>query len=403
MESREVNHVVREGVPVGPVRTTTAVTLCSVVAIMPVFFVGASGVFLREDLSFDKAGLGMAVAVFMASSAVFAVAGGRLSERIGAGNVLMVVGIGSGMVMLGVAVLADSLTHLVLLLALGGVSNSVVWPAGNLALARGVAVRPALMFGVRQAAIPVATLLAGASVPLVSLTLGWRWAFVFGALLSLGAAIFVPRQLAPAQARQATRVREGDAATGPLVAMAVALGVGTAAAVSLGSFLVEAAVAAGVAAGTAGWLLVAGSVAGIGARLFVGWLADRYRGWALYMVTVMLVLGAGGYGMLALGGPVLLTIGTLVAYGCGWGWTGLVMFAIVRLNPNAPAAATGIVSAGGASGAALGPLAFGYVAATASFQAAWGLAAIAALVAAGMVFAARAWVLHDRARLGTAG
>ena len=403
MESRVVSHAVREGVTVSPVRTTTAVTLCTVVAVMPVFFVGASGVFLREDLRFDETGLGMAVAVFMASSAVFAVAGGRLPERIGAGNALMVVGIGSGMAMLGVAVLADTLTHLVLLLALGGACNSVALPAGNLALARGVVGRPALVFGVRQAAIPVATLLAGASVPLVSLTLGWRWAFALGAILSVGAATFVPRQLAPAHARRGTRVREGDAATGPLVAMAVAFGVATAAAVSLGTFLVEAAVATGVAASTAGWLLVAGSVAGIGARLFVGWLADRYGGWALYMVTVMLVLGAGGYGMLALGGPVFLTIGTLVAYGCAWGWVGLLMFAIVRLNPNAPAAATGIVLAGAASGAALGPLAFGYVAATASFQAAWSLAAIAALVAAGLVFAARAWLLRDRARRGTAG
>ncbi len=388
---------------VGPVRTVAAASVATVVAIMPAFFAGASGVFLREDLGFDEAGLGLAIAVFMATSAVFGVVGGRLCERIGAGNALKLVGIGSGAVMLAVAALASSLLHLVALLAVGGAFNSIAQPGGNLALARGVVVRPALMFGVRQAAIPLATLLAGASVPLLSLTVGWRWAFGAGAGLALSVAVFVPRRLAPAQPRRVTRRRQGDAATGPLVALSVGFGVGIAAAVSLGSFLVESAVAAGVAAGTAGWLLVAGSLAGIIARIVAGWLADRYRGRALFMVSAMLVLGALGYGMLSVGGPVLLTLGTLLAYGAGWGWGGLVFFAVVRLNPNAPAAATGIVSAGGAGGAALGPLAFGYIVTVASFPVAWGLAAIAALVASGLVLVARTWLVRDRDRRAAAG
>lgn len=390
----------QELVKVGPIRTTVAATLSSVVAVMPMFLVGASGAFLREGLGFGAAGLGVAVAVFMACSAVFAVIGGRLPERIGAGNALVLVNTGNGMVMFVVALIASSLTHLVLLLAISGSWNSMALPASNLALARGAVDRPAFMFGVRQSAIPMATLLAGASVPLISSTVGWRWTFAAGAVLSIGVAIFVPRRLAPARAGKVVSGRQGDAATAPLVALAVALGAGTAGAVSLPSFLVEAAVAGGVAVGRAGWLLVAGSVAGIVARLVAGWLGDRYRGKALYMVSAMLALGAGGYGMLALGGSVLLTAGTLLAYGAGWGWSGLLMFATVRLNPNAPAAASGIVLAGGASGAALGPLAFGYVATTASFQVAWNMAAVVALVAAGLVLVARAWLLHDLARRG---
>lgn len=388
--------MVRESSTVSPIRTTVSATLSSVVALMPMFLVGASGAFLREDLGLEAADLGVAIAVFMAASAAFAVVGGRLPERIGAGNALKLVSIGSGAIMLSLAVLASGLPDLVLLLTVGGLFNSMALPASNLALARGVVVRPALIFGVRQSGAPVATLLAGASVPLISSTAGWRWTFAAGAVLSIGVATLVPRRLAPARAvKVATSVREGDAATAPLVALAVALGAGTASAVSLASFLVEAAVADGIPVGTAGWLLVAGSVTGIVARLFVGWLADRYRGSALYMASAMLVLGAGGYAMLALGGSVPLIVGTLLAYGAGWGWSGLLMFATVRLNPNAPAAASGIVLAGGSSGAALGPLAFGYIATTASFQMAWGVAAVAALVASGLVLAARAWLLHD--------
>ena len=393
----------RDVVTVGPGRTTSAATLSTVVAFMPAFLVGASGVFLREDLGFNEAGLGMSIAAFMAASAVCSTVGGRLSERMGAGHALVLGGIGSAGVMLGIAAFADNLTHLILLLTLGGVCNSLVGPAANLALARGVVVRPALMFGVKQSAIPMSTLLAGVSVPLISVTFGWRWAFAVGAALSVSVAVFVPRRLAPAQTRLTKRAREGDAATAPLVALAVATGVGTAAAVSLGSFLVEAVVAGGIAASTAGWLLVAGSIAGIVARLLVGWLADRRRGRALYMVSALLVLGAVGYGMLAVGGPIFLTAGTLLAYACGWGWTGLLMFATVRLNPNAPAAATGIIHSGGAGGAAFGPLAFGYVVATISFQAAWGLAAASAFVSAGLILAARAWLLRDLDHRQSAG
>ena len=47
--------------------------------------------------------------------------------------------------------------------------------------------RQGLSFGVKQAAIPVSTLLAGAAVPTVALTLGWRWAFVLGGLRAMAA------------------------------------------------------------------------------------------------------------------------------------------------------------------------------------------------------------------------
>ena len=382
----------------GPIRTVAAATATTVVAVMPVFLIGASGPFVREDLGFDQAGLGVAVALFMGSSAVFAVVGGRVSERIGGGNALTLVAAGAGTVMLGTALLAQRLTHLLVLLALGGFLNSMAQPAGNLALARGVSARPALMFGIRQAAIPVATLLAGASVPLVSLTIGWRWAFALGAALALCTAVFVPRRLAPPGPIAATRARQGDAATAPLVALAVGFSIGIAAAVSLGSFLVESAVAAGVEPGAAGWLLVGSSFAGVCSRIAVGWLADRHQGTALYQASALLLLGAGGYGMLASGEPALFAVGAVLGYAAGWGWGGLVFFAVVRFNPTAPAAATGIVSAGAAGGAALGPLAFGYLVTAASFEVAWTLAAVAALASAGLVLFARSWLVRDRAR-----
>lgn len=385
-------------VTVSPARTTAVATLSTVACVMPAFLTGASGVFLRAELGFDEAGLGLAVAAFMTATALSSALLGRLAERLGAGNVLVVSSLSSAAVLLGISVLARNLFHLAALLAIGGLCNAATQPAANLALARGAAGRPALMFGVKQSAIPVATLLAGASVPLISLTVGVRWAFAAGAAFAVAVAWFVPRRLAPALPRTTRRVREGDAAIGPLVALAVAMGVGTAAAVSIGAFLVESAVAGGMAASAAGWLLVVGSVSGILSRLFVGWLSDRFPGRALYTVVVMLSLGGVGYALLSISGPALLIVGTLFAYAAGWGWTGLMFFAVVRLNPNAPAAATGIVQAGGAGGSAIGPLVFGYVVTISSYTLAWSLAAGAAFLSALLVLLSRIWLLRDRAR-----
>jgi hypothetical protein len=116
------------------------------------------------------------------------------------------------------------------------------------------------------------------------------------------------------------------------------------------------------------------------------------------MVAGLLVVGAVGYAMLSVDGLVLLAVGTVLAYGCGWGWTGLLMFATVRLNPNAPAAATGIIHTGAAAGAALGPLIFGAIVAATSFPTAWRTTAGAALLSAGLTLAARSWLLRDRDR-----
>jgi cyanate permease len=383
-------------VTIPPTRILGSATATTIVGIMPLFLVGASSVFLQPDLGVDAARLGLAVATFMAFTAAFSIPGGRFTERIGAGNALALVGAGNAAVMLGIATLTRSLNHLVVLLAIGGLFNSMSNPASNLALARGSFTRPGLMFGVKQSAIPAATLFAGASVPLVSLTVGWRWAFVLGALASLGAAIWAPRRLGPGQPRAARKGRTGDAATGPLVVLAVALGLGTAAAVSLGSFLVGSLVAGGIDAGTAGWVLAGGSVTGMAARISSGWLTDRHRDSALLLMAGMLVVGSVGYVLLARGGPSLLLVGTVLAFTCGWGWHGLLFFAIVRLNPNAPAAATGIVSTGGEGGASLGPLVFGLVVAAASYTAAWQLAAAAALAAAVLVIVGRIWVSAAR-------
>ena len=383
-----------------PVITTAAVTAAIVIAVMPSFMVGASGVLLREDLDFSAAGIGIAVSVFFGATAMTSIFGGRLAERIGASRALVLVGLTSGAVLLGIGLAARSLTHLLCLLAVAGVVNGVAQPASNLALARNVGNHQALTFGIKQAGITLATLVAGASVPLLGLTVGWRWSFIAAAAVAVLVAVLMPSGLSPARPRRTAvgRNRDGDATIPPLLALAAAAGAGMAAATAMASFLVESAVDGGLAVGTAGWLQVAGSAAGMFSRVLAGWVADRFHGVALMLTAGMLLAGGLGYAMLAIGGPALVPIGTVIAYACGWGWTGLLMFAVVRFNPNSPAAATGIVMTGSASGAALGPFVFGQVVQHTSFQTAWTMAACLAVLSTVLVSIARVWLRRDRTR-----
>lgn len=378
-------------------KVTLITSAVGVAVVMPSFFVAASGVLMRADLGFDRAGLGLAVSIFFGMSAASSAVGGRWAERLGAGRALVFVTVGTAFALLLIAAIAENFTHLIVVLALGGVLNGIAQPAASLALARNVRYRQGLMFGVKQSAVPASSLVAGASVPLVGSAFGWRATFVLGGLLAAFVASLIPLRLAPPthRVRVGRGMREGDASIAPLIMLAIAAGVGTSAAITLPVFLVESAVERGVSLRTAGWVLVAASSASVAGRLISGWWAD-YRQGALYLVPLMLLIGGVGYALLAFGGPVLFIAGGLVAYAFGWGWTGLLMYAIVRLNPNAPGAATGIVLTGAAAGAAGGPFAFGIAVTRLGFVAAWAIAGLASVVAAGLLFAARLWLLRDR-------
>jgi MFS family permease len=166
---------------------------------------------------------------------------------------------------------------------------------------------------------------------------------------------------------------------------------------------VESSVAAGLRVETAGLMLALGSAVGIVVRVTFGRLADGMGGGSLRLVAAMLGVGVVGFALLANGSGGLIVPGILLAFGAGWGWPGLFNFAVVRTNPNAPAAATGITQTGASGGAALGPLVFGVVVEAASYEAAWLLCGAIALVALVAILAGRAMILRERARNHAAG
>ncbi|WP_309246228.1 MFS transporter [Verrucosispora sioxanthis] len=155
---------------------------------LPVFLVGGLAVQMREELGFSPAGLGLVVAVYFGVGALASVPSGALVERWGAAVVARAgIGVSAG-ALLAVAVVARSYPVLVGLLAVAGTANALGQLSSNALLARHVPPRrQGLSFGVKQAAIPVSTLLAGVAVPTLALTVGWRWAFVAAAGAALAA------------------------------------------------------------------------------------------------------------------------------------------------------------------------------------------------------------------------
>ncbi|MBC3189839.1 MFS transporter [Pseudonocardia sp. C8] len=393
-------------------RVAAGAVTVTTVSVLPVFLTGALAVQLSADLGFDPAGLGLVVALYFGVSALCSLPVGMVVERVGARRTSRIAVIGAAVLMAALAVGARSYGSLVALLLCAAWCNVMGQLSSNLTLARSVPEhRMGLSFGVKQAAIPAATLLAGLAVPAVALTAGWRWAYGFGAVLALAALLACPAEDAGPRGRPAA----GNRATAALGVIGAASGLAAGTATALGIFLVASAVERGVAPGPAGLVLTFGSVVGLSVRLLHGWLADRRErarrngdrrrgGGHVAVVAASLAAGAAGFGLLALPGTPALVLGVTLAFGLGWAWPGLLQFAVVRLNPSAPAAATSIVQVGVYAGGFGGPVVFGWLATHAGFPVAWTASAGVMLVSAVLMLVGRRMlVAHARRGAGPAG
>lgn len=361
--------------------TAAAVTSC----VLPAFLIGSQAVQLQRDLDLTDVQIGLGIALAWIGAAGASALMGRLSERTGGPAGLRIAALVSAAAMTLIAAGADGLGILALGAAIAGGANALAQPSANLLIARQLpAHRHGLAFGIKQSAIPFATLLGGAAVPTITLTLGWRWTFAAGALLAVTAALLVPqggaggvrlrREGAPRQ-RLDTRRRVA------LAVLGLGIGLGAAAAGGLAAFVVLGAVDAGIAEGPAGLLLAGGSVAGITVRMTMGARADRVGGDQLQVVARMMAIGSLAVAALALASAGAYLLATPFAFGAGWAWPGLFNLSVVRRYPEAPGAATGVTQTGTYLGAGLGPLAFGAILEASSIGVAWLVAAAWLLLA----------------------
>lgn len=388
-------------------------SLASVVSALPSFLVSGFAIFMADALALGPSELGVAIATFYLGSAVISVPGGRMSRRVGSRRGMMIAGSMTLAALLAIGVGVRTVPTLIAVMAFGGAANGIGQVASNVALAGSVPrERQGLAFGLKQTSAPAATLLSGATIPLIALTVGWRWGFVAGALLALALVAALARTpglrdvvigpAVPVMAEQTSTSDEAvsassppprppramepspEPALGPLVVIAAGVSCAAAVGMSIVTFYVSSIVQAGADPRAAGYLLMGGSISGIVSRAVLGWSADRRERGHLVAVSALLTFGALGCIALSYAGsaPALLITGTILGFACGWGWPGLFFFAVVKINEGAAARTMSVTQMGMFVGALVGPLTFGRVAASVSFAVAWRGAAIVAVAGA---------------------
>ena len=371
-----------------PARALAASSAATVVGVLPLYLTGALAVQLRDELHFGATGLGLAVGIFRITGAMAAMPMGRLADAIGAiwslRIALAVAAITGG----GIATTTTSWATLVGWLMFGSLANSLGQPAANRLLVNRVSLRrQGVAFGLKQSAPPLASMIAGLSVPVVALTVGWRWAY--GAMVAWALLVVIAVGRRP-PARRRTETTEDDDVRPrrrTLLLLAASFGVGSAASSVIPAFFVTAAVDGGMTGTAAGALLAMASAAAILVRILGGAVADKMSHGHLNLCASLLALGCLGFLFLSLGSEWATIAGVLIAMSGSWGFNGVFTFAVVRMYPSAPGAVTGAILLGALAGAALGPVVFGLATDTYSYTAAWAIAGVMSGVAAAMMIA----------------
>jgi len=347
---------------------------------------------ITDELRFSVTGLGFAIATIHFFAAIASVPLGRLADRLGSTRSIRLAAGLAALAFMGIAATARSWTTLVVWLVIGTVGAKLGPPAANRLLIRKVPPeRLGVAFGMKQSAGPVAGMIAGLSVPVIAVTVGWRWAHVLISLFGIALMLLARRS-----STGAPRVRETRAPRavlpnrGALLVLAAAFGLQGAATTMLVVFYVPSAVAAGVSPESAGLSLAASSAGAMVVRILAGALCDRMAAGHLRMSAVLLAMGSVGVFLLALGRPVMMIVGIGLGLAAAWRQTGVFWYSLVRAYKDTPGRVTGVITPANHVGSIISPVVFGFLVKGIGYSAAWAFAGVIALLASvAMVFGGR--------------
>jgi MFS family permease len=348
---------------------TTAVIYTGL-GVLPLFLVSAQIFQLQADIGFGVARLGLTTAAFFGTAALAANPAGRVVSRVGPSAGIR---LGSAITVLA-CVIAGTATvwwMLPVATAVGGVANGFIQVASNIAIFDGVAERRrGVAFGAKQASVPLASVLAGISLPVIGLVFGWRWVFAIAASLALILSISAPTLDRGDQAER-TEERLGRPPRS-LLWLGVAGIAGAAAGNGLSLFIVPSAVDIGITEAAAGAVLAACSILVVAVRVGAGWLVDRRRSSGHLEMAWMAGLGASGALLLTtVATPPLYLVAMPIALLGAWGWPGIFFFTVVHTYPEYPAKASGLVLSSNLTGTLVGPLIVGFMAGRGNYPGAW--------------------------------
>lgn len=365
-----------------------AAITASVISAIPVFLVASLAINLRRSIGLTTAQLGILISAYFLSAALGAIPASRFVEHFGS-----VLALRAGIFTLSLAMLfvaaVQSPAGLLIFMVATGIASSGLQVGTNQFLANRIPQgSQGFAFGAKQAAVPLAVVFGGASVPTVARLAGWRSTFIAFGILAAISGLLLYRLHSPDRPAEAHSRLAPLPFPNVLILSLLALGfaLGVAASSALSAFAVSALVASGKSTTNAALITGFGGALAAASRVWVGIRADRGGRPRFGVVALMLSLGAVGYLGLAVAempGLARLLIPSLcVAFAAGWGWNGLFNFAIISRHVSHVARASGISAIGGRIGGVVGPAVFGFVAAKQSFAEAWVLAMCSALIGA---------------------
>lgn len=385
-----------------PSLVINAAVMSTVSTVLPGFLIGAMSVQVSQEMGVSEGVYGWGLGSFFGSAMLGSVMLGRLAQRIGPRSQMTWALVVSVAVQLALAATARSFGAVIGFLVLAGLANAANQTSVNLALTQARLPRLGLAVSIKQSGLPTATLLAGFAVPGLALTVGWRWAYVGGAGFALGALALVRAALgslplpsslpssfpATAQAHPSAPAAAVPESSSRDLFLAAAVGACLAfSAGSLNAWGVGSGVDAGLSQGTAGLLLSFGAATGITLRLVGGWLSDTMRIPPFTVAGLTAAIGSLGMAALAVRSPGMHVAALLLSFGGGWIWPVFTNYGIVRSNPRAAGAATGVTQMGVYVGVFLSPSVTGRLIESAGYPTMW-------LVVAGVTVAGAALAIR---------
>lgn len=347
--------------------------------VLPLFLVSSQILQLEDDIGFGVAQLGLATAAFFGAAALAANPAGRLVSNLGSSTGIK---LGASLTIVSCIVAGTARVWWVIPLAtaIGGVANGIIQVASNLAIFDGVSKeRQGLAFGSKQASVPLASVLAGLSLPVIGLVFGWRWVFAGAALLALGLALTAP-EFEHESGERRIEQRVGRP-TRSMLWLGLAGITGAAAGNGLSLFIVPSAVDIGISEAEAGAVLAICSLLVVALRISTGWLVDSKRSSGHIEMAWMAGVGAAASLLLMLATtPGLYLVAMPIALLGAWGWPGIIFFTVVHTYREFPAKASGLVLSSNLTGTVLGPLVVGSLAGRNNYPAAWLFVSICAAV-----------------------
>ncbi|MGI9597254.1 MAG: MFS transporter [Acidimicrobiales bacterium] len=347
-----------------------------------IFAISVLAVDIIDDLGMSRTALGFLGSLNTLVGAVTAPTMGRVTDRIGAKQAIVVIFAISAF---GMALMALSGNWLLLAVSaiVSGIPQGWGNPATNALIAERVSPEAqGGVTGIKQSGVQLGIFLSGLTLPGLGLLIGWRGAlWGYAAAFVLGAAV-VARSLDQAdEATRRARSAESSAAARGAIPYFIWL-------LSLYAFFYGAAGGAigrffplwaneevGLSTVVAGILVALGGLLGIGSRIAAGWAAQERIAprsllsilaaiGALYCVTLALTTTVGSW--------ILWPSTVLFAVGIG-AWNAVAMLAVIVSVPRASAGrASGIVMLGFLGGLSVGsPIAGAIVDRWDTYQPVW--------------------------------